>query len=97
LTIAEFDQLPDRDDVQYELHEGELVEVPQPAFIHRELQELLKTLIAALLGAFAIVLVEMPFQISHDARQTKRSADVGVVSHDRVRQARADGIFDGRS
>ena len=39
LTIEEFDALPDRDDVTYELHEGELVEVSFPVFIHGLLQD----------------------------------------------------------
>lgn len=95
MSIAEFDALPDEDEPEYELHEGELVEVTFPIFIHGELQERMHALLGALLGNWGIVRTEMAFQISRTARQTKRRADVGFVRHERAQQALKVGVLEG--
>jgi Uma2 family endonuclease len=95
MTIAEFDALPDRDDIQYELHEGELVEASFPVLIHGELQDRLRTFLAVLLGHVGIVRIELPFQILRAALQTKRRADVGFFTFDRAAEAFKNGILEG--
>ena len=95
MSIAEFDALPDQDDREHELHEGELVEVTFPVFIHGELQERMHALLGALLGKLGVVRIEMAFQISGTARQTKRRADVGFIPHDRARQALEASMIEG--
>jgi len=95
MSIAEFDALPDEDDREYELQEGELVEVTFPRLPHGELQERMHALLQALIGYLGAVRIEMPFQISKTARQTKRRADVAFVLHERWRQALAAGVLEG--
>jgi Uma2 family endonuclease len=97
LSIAEFDALPDEDDLDHELHEGELVEVTFPNFVHTYLQRRMCTLLEALIGNLGMVTIEMPFQIASTARQTKRRADIGFLRRERTQQALQAGIVEGAS
>jgi Uma2 family endonuclease len=91
LTVEEFDRLDLSQGRNWELHDGEVVEVPFPLFVHR----LIQMRVVALLGPlfpYAQVVMECPFQAGdHD----KRSADVAVVSQDRAQAARQQGILSG--
>ncbi|MEA3160224.1 MAG: hypothetical protein QOD95_1772 [Gammaproteobacteria bacterium] len=95
MSIGEFDALPDVEECEYELHEGELIEAPFPMWKHGQLQERMRALLLAAIGTAGVVHVEMPFQISTAVRQTKRRADVGFVPHDRQRQALEAGMLEG--
>ena len=92
MTIQEFDSLPDQEH-EYELHEGELIEVTFPNLIHVKLQERIRALLQPLLAHIGIVLVEMPFQIS-EAKQTKRRADVAFLRNDRAESTIVEGAPD---
>jgi Uma2 family endonuclease len=92
LTIEEFDKLDLPEDRNWELRNGELVEVTFPLLIHRYLQLRIAYLF---LQAFpnAHVLVEYSFQIPET--NDKRSADVGMTSRERGEQALKKGILLG--
>jgi Uma2 family endonuclease len=91
LTAAEFDRLDLPQDRNWELHDGEVVEVSLPLIVHRLIQKRVMTLLDPLFP-LADVLMEYPFQVGdHD----KRSADVAVVSQDRAKAARQQGILTG--
>jgi len=91
LTIEEFDRLTLPDDRIWELHDGELVEMTFPAWIHREIQARLVELLM-LIFPNAKVMKEMPFQFGV---RTKRSADVGITSLARSAAAAREGILVG--
>jgi len=91
LTVEEFNRLDLAQDRNWELHDGEVVEMPFPLYVHR----LIQVRMVALLGPLfpqAQVVVECPFQIG-DSDQ--RSADVAVVSKDRSEAASQKGILEG--
>jgi Uma2 family endonuclease len=92
LTIEEFDKLDLPEDRNWELRNGELVEVTFPLLIHRYLQGRIFELFR---GAFpdALVLPEYSFEIPET--NDKRSADVGVTSRERGEQALKKGILVG--
>jgi Uma2 family endonuclease len=90
LTVEEFAQLDLPPDRLWELHNGEVVEMTFPVFIHRLLQDRLVELLKPLFQSMAVVLMEYPFRIgNHDVR----AADVGMALRDRV--ALVGGIPDG--
>ena len=90
LTVAEFEQLDLPQDRTWELHNGEVVEMTFPIFIHRLLQDRLVELLKPVFQSLAVVLMEYPFRVGdHDVR----SADVGVAL--RGRAALVGGIPDG--
>jgi Uma2 family endonuclease len=92
ITIEEFDRLDLPQDRNWELHNGEIVEVSFPSFIHKLLQQRVSDLFRqAFTGA--VVLEEMPFQI--EATNDKRSADVGATSGERGRESRVKGVLSG--
>ena len=95
MSIAEFDALRAEDERQYELHEGQLVEVTNPDWVHTYLQKRLNSLLEARIGNLGMVTIEMPFQISQATRQTKRRADVAFVLDERSRQAMSMGYLEG--
>lgn len=91
ITVEEFDRLDLPQDRNWELRDGEVVEVTFPAFVHRLIQDRLVALLAPLFPA-AQALTECPFQIGD---RDKRSADVAVVSHERAQDAIKKGILKG--
>lgn len=92
MTIEEFDKLDLPQDRNWELRNGELVEMPFPSLIHRYLQFRVGLLFHQ---AFphALVLVEYPFQIPETS--DKRSADVGMSSRDSGQEALKKGTLVG--
>src|ERR1700761_549753 len=86
VTIEAFDKLNLPEDRQWELRNGEIVEMSFPDLFHRDLQLRLAFLLQK---AFpnAHVLVEYPFQI--EETNDKRSADVGLTSQERRRASLA--------
>jgi Uma2 family endonuclease len=84
ITIEEFDKLDLPRDRNWELRNGEVVEVSFPSWVHK----LLQRRVARLLNqAFpdVEVLEEMPLQV--EATNDKRSADVGVTTRNRSQTA----------
>jgi Uma2 family endonuclease len=92
LTIEEFDKLDLPQDRNWELRNGELVEVTFPLIIHKDLQLRITDLCRA---AFpnAHVLPEYPFQIPET--NDKRSADVAMTTRERGEEARKKGVLVG--
>jgi Uma2 family endonuclease len=80
ITIEEFNKLDLPDNRQWELHNGEIVELSFPDLIHKELQQRIADLFRQ---AFpnAHVLTEYPFQV--ETTYDERSADVGVTTKER--------------
>jgi Uma2 family endonuclease len=97
LTIPEFDALPQPDDRTLELHEGELVEVTYPNFLHSILQERIRGLLSKCIQAAGsgVVMIGLGLQISDSERQTKRRADVAFLSNQRDSTAREVGFAEG--
>ncbi len=85
ITVAQLDQLPDRGDVRYELHHGEVVAVTVPKLNHVKLQLLLRDLLQARLRTFGAVAVECPYRPV--AEYEFRTADVAAVSWSRWHSA----------
>lgn len=79
LTFVEFESLPEKEGVCYELDEGTLLMEPSPALRHN----LVRQRIAALLTQFVrdhqlgLVVEEMDFRLAKD---TVRNPDVAVIS-----------------
>jgi len=92
LTIAEFDKLDLPEDRDWELHEGELVEMTFPIIDHRMLQQRLLKIFEPLFPAHH-VMMEYPFQLKEI--NDKRSADVAVVERGRAQTAKQQGILNG--
>jgi Uma2 family endonuclease len=92
LTIEEFDKLDLPQDRNWELRNGELVEVTFPLVIHKDLQARIFELFR---DAFpnAHVLTEYPFQIPET--NDKRSADVAMTTRQRGEEARTKGVLVG--
>ncbi len=92
ITIEEFDKLDLPKDRDWELHNGEIVEVSLASWIHKWLQQRVCLLLQQ---AFvdAVALNECPFQI--ESTNDKRSADVGVTTKERAQQAAKDRILNG--
>ncbi|MBC8167311.1 MAG: Uma2 family endonuclease [Bryobacteraceae bacterium] len=94
VTIEEFDRLEWPEDTEYELFEGEVLEVSHPALSHRLIQERLRDLLNETSGT-KTVHMELAWQITATPPQTKRSADVAVLSPDRLRDAIRRKVIDG--
>ena len=92
VTPQEFRGLDLPEDRQWELHEGEIVEMTSPTWIHRALQDRIADRLKAILPRNRYrVLVEMPFEPGNN----ERSADVGVVSIGREQGASISGVLLG--
>jgi Uma2 family endonuclease len=62
MTFEEFAQLPEPQGFRYELHHGEVVEVPPPKIKHVRVQYQLRVWIEKACGPDAVVLTEMPYR-----------------------------------
>jgi Uma2 family endonuclease len=81
LTVAQFRELPEGGDFEYELHHGEVVALTRPKARHSKLQLHLQELLKPKLSAFGIVAVEWPYRPL--AEFELRVADVAVIAHAR--------------
>lgn len=94
LTLEQFDQLPVKEGILYELNEGELVIMTEPMPRHN----LVRDNVAAALRAFVHVrglgkiFVETGFQLS---RETVKIPDVSFVPADRMRTIDLDRRIQG--
>lgn len=85
MTVEQYRELPEPGPYYFELHHGELVKMSRPPLRHINRQERLRELLAAALGAFGAVRVEMPFRALPEYEL--RSADVAFVARERYRAA----------
>jgi Uma2 family endonuclease len=88
MTVEEYYQLPERDDVILELHWGSLVELARPRAWHVDLQDCIAQLLRARCGLDWRVRVELPFRAL--PQYELRAVDVGVVA-----KSRWDVVRDG--
>jgi Uma2 family endonuclease len=88
MTVEEYYDLPERDDVIVELHWGSLVELSRPKYWHVKLQKHIARLLEARSGPEWSVVVELPFRAL--PQYDIRAVDVGVVA-----KSREDAIGEG--
>lgn len=82
ITLEEAERLDLPPDRRWELHEGEIVEMTYPSFVHKLIQDRLAELLKPIFRDRADVMTEMPFHILN-RKDDYRSADVGVLSLER--------------
>ncbi len=92
ITIEEFDKLDLPKDRDWELQNGEIIEVSFASWIHNELQHRVRDLLIQVFP-LAIVMIELGFQI--ESTNDKRRADVGTTSKERRQRAATDRILYG--
>jgi Uma2 family endonuclease len=88
VTVEQFMSLDLPEGREWELHDGEIVEIGEPSLNHRELQRRILHLLERLFPN-AEVLIELPFQ----GGNSFRSADVGLTSRDR--RSKATKVLEG--
>ncbi|MBZ5622666.1 MAG: Uma2 family endonuclease [Acidobacteriia bacterium] len=81
MTVEEFDKLPETGPFYYELHKGELVQVPRPNHGHYRTQHQLRRLLETAAGDSGIVETEFAFRALPE--HEFRVADVAYVSQER--------------
>lgn len=84
LTFAEFEVLPEREGVRYELDEGTLVMEPSPALRHNLIRQRITERLTQFVRAhqLGIVVEEMDFRLGTD---TVRKPDVAFINADHLR------------
>jgi Uma2 family endonuclease len=89
LTTEQFDQLPEKEGVLYELNEGELVVMTEPAPRHNIIRDNIAAALRGFVhpGQLGKVLVETGYQLSPE---TVRIPDVSFVPADRMREIDLD-------
>lgn len=93
LTVEQYRQLPDREDVLQELHWGQVVTLTRPKMRHSRLQYRLVELLRAKAGVKGIVAAEVPFRALPE--YDLRAADAAFVSQARWDAADADDNLHG--
>ena len=86
MTVAQYRELPHREDVIEELHCGRLVALTRPKMKHVRLQQRLVAVLTPLATDKGIIAAEVPFRALPEYEL--RGADVAFVSH--LRWAAAD-------
>jgi Uma2 family endonuclease len=81
MTVEQYRELPQRDDVIQELHWGQLVTLTGPKMRHTKLQYRLVELLRSQVASKGIVVPEVPFRAL--PQYELRGADVAFVSHER--------------
>ena len=89
LTFEEWQNLPDREGVVYELDEGELVMEPSPVLRHNMIRQRIATALRQYVEShhIGIVVEEMDFRLAHD---TIRNPDVAFVTADHLKRIDLD-------
>ena len=79
LTFQEFERLPEREGVRYELDQGELVIEPSPTFLHNSIRDRIANRLSEFAKTYRLgkVIVEMDFRLGAD---TVRNPDVAFVT-----------------
>ena len=93
LTVAQYRQLPDREDVRQELHWGQVVILTRPKMRHSRIQYRLVELLRPMVEGKGIVAAEVPFRALPE--YDLRGADVAFVSQPRWDDADADDNLRG--
>jgi Uma2 family endonuclease len=93
VTVNEFVTLPDPPNSRYELRKGEVVLVPPGKLLHTRIQANLVRLLLAQLQEEGAVSAEFPFQPT--SNYEFRFADVGFVTHARLREGSDEGYLQG--
>lgn len=94
VTIEEFERLEWPEDTDYELLEGEVLEVSHPDYLHSLIQQRIAELIRRS-PVEGMTVVEMGYRIVTVPRHTKRSADVGYLALDRHNLALKERFVSG--
>ena len=93
LTVEQYRQLPDRQDVLQELHWGQVVSLTRPKMRHSRIQYRLLELLRPMVQGKGIVAAEIPFRALPE--YDLRGADVAYVSQLRWDAAEADDNLHG--
>ena len=93
MTVDEYCQLPEREDVIQELHWGQVVHLARPKMKHTRLQNRLVDLLRPLAAGWGTVGAEMPFRALPE--YDLRGADVALVSRERWNATDEDGYLQG--
>ena len=78
ITFAELERLPEPEGFHYELHHGELIQVPPPKLKHYAIQYRLRRALEVAAGDLGMVEIEMGFRPT--AEYEYRVADVAFLS-----------------
>ena len=83
LTFEEWQNLPDREGVVYELDEGELVTEPSPVLRHNMIRPRIATALRQYVESnyLGMLVEEMDFRLAHD---TIRNPDIAFVTSDHL-------------
>ena len=92
ITFDQFERLDLPKGHIWELHRGELVELPPPSFLHKLIQKRLEKLLEPLFKGRAIILQEMAYS-RKDARDDYRLADLGVLAIHREPERRERIVY----
>ena len=92
ITVAEFDRMEFADERDYDLLDGEVVEVSHPSLEHFAAAEHIAELLRRVVPRHILVGREVPYVIEPG---TKRRADVGAVDRSRLSRARVSRRLDG--
>ncbi|HLJ89110.1 MAG TPA: Uma2 family endonuclease [Candidatus Angelobacter sp.] len=89
LTFDEFEKLPDREGVYYELDEGHLLMEPSPSFLHNRIRDRLARRLNDFVEAHHLgeITVEMDFRLGPD---TVRNPGVAFVTSEHLRKIDVD-------
>ena len=93
LTLEQYRQIPDREDVHQELHWGQVVTVTRPKMRHTRLQHRLVELLRPIVESKGIVAAEVPFRALPE--YDLRGADIAFVLQARWDSADADDNLRG--
>ena len=93
MTVDEYCQLPEREDVIQELHWGQVVHLTRPKLKHTRLHYRLVDLLRPLAAGLGTVGAEMPFRALPE--YDVRGADVALVSRERWNAGDEDGYLLG--
>jgi len=93
MTVEEYRQLPDREDVIQELHWGTLVTLPRPKMGHAKLQSRLVRMLHPKAEHLGIIAAEVAFRALPE--YDLRGADVAYVSRQRWDATAADDNLHG--
>jgi Uma2 family endonuclease len=93
MTLAELEQLPEPQGFRYELHHGELVEVPFPKFGHTAIQQRIMLSLHAAAAKGSMVCMELGFVALPDFEY--RRADVAYVEPARYAATDPQDFFRG--
>ena len=93
MTVEEYSQLPEERGFRYELHHGELVQVPPPKTRHFKTQRCLRVLLQVPAGNAGVVDIEIAFRPLPEYEVWV--ADVAFVSKERWEQIDPDGYLQG--